>query len=50
MPPVDRLSIFADEACSAAILMEMVGACPMDESGDGSRWAMEEAGNSSVLR
>lgn len=50
VPPVDRLPIFADEACSAAILMDMVGGGvrAMDESGDGSRWGMEEAGNSSV--
>lgn len=48
--PVDRLPIFADEACSAAILMDMVraGAPAEDQSGDGSRWGIEDAGNSGV--
>lgn len=44
--PVDRLPIFADEACSAAILMEMVqGGGPAEvHSGGGSRWGIVDAG------
>lgn len=46
VPLVDRLPIFVNEACSATILMDMVcgGAPAQDESGDGSRWGIEEAG------
>ncbi|KAF7108110.1 hypothetical protein CFC21_108641 [Triticum aestivum] len=48
--PVDRLHIFADEACSAAILMEMVQAVGPAEvhSVGGSRWGMVDAGVSVV--
>lgn len=45
VPPVDRLPIFADEASSAAILMEMVrgrGPAEVDSVG-GSRWGMVDA-------
>lgn len=46
--PVDRLPIFGDEACSAAILTEMVqrGGPVEVQSGGGSRWGMEDGGMS----
>lgn len=46
--PVDRLHIFAEQACSAAVLMDMIGAGgpAREESDDGSRWGIEDAGNS----
>lgn len=38
--PVRRLPIFAEEACNAAVLMNMIGAggTAREELGDGSRW------------